>query len=93
MCGTADRSSHCLPGFHRQDLLIPAVQPSCRATPEASTMRELRTTSKVDDEFGGRNPFIVTLKPACCGVETAGIALVATFGIATAMVASLWCGL
>lgn len=89
MCGTADRSSHCLPGFHRQDLVIPAVRPSCRATTEASTMRDLRTTSKVVEEFGGRNPFIPALKTSCDGFEAVLIVAIvlAAIGICSAAAA------
>lgn len=60
MRGAADRSSLCHPGFHRQDVVsaIPAVRPSCRATPEASSMRSLPAMSEVALEFGDQNPFI-----------------------------------
>ena len=65
MRGSAICSSLCHPDFHRQDQLplsIPAVRPSCRSTPEASAMCGGRTTSKVAEEFGGRNPFTPSLQ-------------------------------
>lgn len=92
MCGAADRSSHCLPGFHRQDLVIPAVRPSCRATLQTSTMRALRTTSKVVEEFDGRNPLNPALSSSRSGFEAALMTSVIVVMTITSLLACVYSG-
>ena len=71
MCGAADRSSLCHPGFHRQDVVpfIPAVRPSCRATLEASLKCGVPAMSEVAFEFGVQNPFNVPSRTLQSGLE------------------------
>lgn len=81
MRGSAICSSLCHPGFHRQGCYSPAVQ-HCRATLEASGGSLMCTTSKVGEDFDGRNPFNPRLKPSHCPFETVVIALVLMAAIA-----------